>query len=284
MTAMHIWKGTDMRTIDNEELKTILCDMLDDFAAYCDANGYRYLLDYGSLLGAVRHHGFIPWDDDMDIMMPRDDYEKILTRYPAGRYKILHPGNHPQCQSPWAKIVDTRTSSHKGKHYPTPVSIDIYPVDRVPRDPAVRQREKKIQRFLVYALYAASTPFGMSTAYLGLRKTWRYYWRSFVKNAMIAAFRFTTPAFWGRLANRLAVRHHDEPSDTIAFVTSVNMNEMDLPLDYFDHRKQISFDGHTYWIPEDYDNYLAHIYGDYMTPPPAAAQQGRHVTEYYWKE
>ena len=272
-----------MRTIDNEELKTILCDMLDDFAAYCDANGYRYLLDYGSLLGAVRHHGFIPWDDDMDIMMPRDDFEAAFRGYSSDKYQAAYFDTCPDFWGVWGKIFDTRTSSTKGKHYPTPISIDVYPVDRVPKNPRLRWLEKRLQKLIVYMDYAANTPFGMSTAFFGA-KGWRYYYRSFVKNSMIAVLRFTKPSTWRRLANRLAKIHHADSSDTIAFVTSINTNEVDLPADYFDHRKKVPFDDRFYWIPEDYEAYLTQIYGDYMTPPPEARCVGKHYTEYYWKD
>ena len=66
------------RSISIEEIKKIETDILDEVVAFCNQNGLRYFLAYGTLLGAVRHKGFIPWDDDIDIHMPRPDYERFL--------------------------------------------------------------------------------------------------------------------------------------------------------------------------------------------------------------
>lgn len=62
-----------------EDIKKISLDILKKVAKICDDNGFRYVLAYGTLIGAIRHHGFIPWDDDIDIQMPRPDYERFLT-------------------------------------------------------------------------------------------------------------------------------------------------------------------------------------------------------------
>ena len=70
-----------MRTITAEELRKIMLDILKDVASFCDANGITYFLSCGTLIGAVRHHGFIPWDDDIDIDMPRPDYERFIKLY-----------------------------------------------------------------------------------------------------------------------------------------------------------------------------------------------------------
>lgn len=70
-----------MREINIDELKKIEYDMLVDFAKFCDKNNLIYFLSSGTLLGAVRHHDFIPWDDDIDVMLPRKDYEKFVTSY-----------------------------------------------------------------------------------------------------------------------------------------------------------------------------------------------------------
>lgn len=66
-----------MKQMTLEELKTAELDILTDVAEFCDKNGLKYFLAYGTLIGAVRHKGFIPWDDDIDIWMPRDDYNKF---------------------------------------------------------------------------------------------------------------------------------------------------------------------------------------------------------------
>lgn len=68
-----------MNRIPSQEFKELTLDMMDHFAQFCEKNGLRYLIDYGTLLGAVRHQGFIPWDDDIDVTMPREDYNRLLS-------------------------------------------------------------------------------------------------------------------------------------------------------------------------------------------------------------
>lgn len=277
-----------MTPIDDKTLKIVLCDMLDDFAAYCDAHGYIYLLDYGTLLGAVRHHGFIPWDDDIDIMMMRDDFERALCGYRSERYRMTC--NCDDYGGAWAKLIDTWTTSLPGIHgSDIPVSIDVYPVDRLPKKSWVRAIEQRLQKIFGYIIWACNTPFGhMSTAFVGAPKTFgvyrRYLWRSFVKNTMILAFHPTKGSFWARLSNRLAKRHHDNGNPEIAFQVSVNPNEPVITESFFHHRKKVPFDDRAYWIPEDYDSYLTQLYGDYMTPIPEEARIGKHQTQYAWRD
>ena len=80
-----------MREIGFSEIKSVALDILKDVAHFCDTHDIRYVLAYGTMLGAVRHKGFIPWDDDIDIMMPRDDYNRFIKTYNEhnSRYQVF---------------------------------------------------------------------------------------------------------------------------------------------------------------------------------------------------
>ena len=96
---------------DIKELRDIQLGIMDDVHRFCEAQGLRYSLSSGTLIGAVRHQGYIPWDDDIDIYMMRDDYERFLKTYhdEQGRYRVLDPKKEDHYYYTFAKVVDQRT-------------------------------------------------------------------------------------------------------------------------------------------------------------------------------
>lgn len=98
-----------MKEIDVDELKHIQLDMLKDVHAFCVNNNIKYSLAYGTLLGAVRHRGYIPWDDDIDIMMLREDYNRFVHSYDNDIYRIEDLSTDPDYELPYAKVEDVRT-------------------------------------------------------------------------------------------------------------------------------------------------------------------------------
>ena len=115
------------------EMQQIESDILRSFSMYCEENGLRYYAAYGTLLGAIRHKGFIPWDDDVDVMMPRKDYEQLIggNNNIEGRYSIISRKNKADFPYAFAKCIDNYTEMEEmtyrfGK---IGVYIDIFPLD-----------------------------------------------------------------------------------------------------------------------------------------------------------
>ncbi|MBQ8445584.1 MAG: LicD family protein, partial [Opitutales bacterium] len=127
-----------MREITHEELKQIQLGILDKVHEFCEKNGITYFLSSGTLIGAVRHKGYIPWDDDLDLYMPRADYDKFIKLFSANspeNTKLLSLETDKKYQYPFAKVIDDRTEMVEtavGESFKIGVYIDVFPVDSVP--------------------------------------------------------------------------------------------------------------------------------------------------------
>ena len=96
--------------LTNNEIKSIELNLLLEFKRFCELNNLRYYLAYGTLLGAIRHKGFIPWDDDIDVIMPRNDYEKFIEIYvPSKENFLLRSNKLGNFSAPFSKLVDSNT-------------------------------------------------------------------------------------------------------------------------------------------------------------------------------
>ena len=148
-----------MRKLSVEECRKISFDILRDIADYCEKHDLRYFLSVGTLLGCIRHKGFIPWDDDIDIMMPRLDYQKLISEY-DGKYRILNPHTGFLYYS---KAYDPNTVKYEpgtdySKYEPLGVDIDIFPLDGMVNDKAILDKLYKKECFLETLLRLSNQP------------------------------------------------------------------------------------------------------------------------------
>ena len=131
-----------MTEISIDELKKIQLDILKKVDDFNKKNKINYSLYFGSLLGAVRHQGYIPWDDDIDLMMPRRDYEKFIKNFELcqSKYKIKNSDNDNNFYSQYTKIFDpkTRLIENANVNYNIGVNIDLFPIDGLPKNSVTR--------------------------------------------------------------------------------------------------------------------------------------------------
>lgn len=268
-----------MRKItDIQELRDIQMGILDDVHRFCEEQGLRYSLSSGTLIGAVRHGGYIPWDDDIDIYMMRDDYERFLQTYhdSKGLYRLLAPPpvGGGQGEAPYyytfAKVVDTRTRmvEKETEGYEIGVYIDVFPVDYVPEDLKERERifkRKKLLYKIRRCKISNSNPLHSRMAYLCYR------------NLPL------TVEMIDKMIRQLIVRR--EPTDMLCHMTEAGPTTPKgcFPAADMKIMRDMKFETRTYKAMIGYDDYLRRTYGDYMQLPPED-QRVTHQFEAYWKD
>lgn len=267
----------ELRTIDDDEARRLMLELLIAFAQYCDENGLRYFLAYGTLLGAVRHKGYIPWDNDVDVVMPRPDYDKLL-----GLVKEKPIADYIDCLDyrevktfPFAKLVDNRTVLRE-YFYVTEESsgiyCDVFPLDGYPDDTAQQQniikKAKHGKNMFKFANYRFN---------VGKKPAIRI-----IKNILYPISRlFSNEKICTKL-NLLCKDYDFDKSETVGnIVWGFYDKELGLKREYFDIEHG-EFEGHTFNIPKNYDKVLTALYGDYMKLPPENERKV-HFYDAVWK-
>ena len=264
--------------IETEEFKEISLDVLCVVHDFCEENGIKYSLACGTLIGAIRHKGFIPWDDDIDIYMVREDYNHFLSIFPQlykERYSVISLEHSTHWNCAFAKVYDSRTIMIEDKRTDIEglgIGIDIFPIDQAPDDEKTwiqYERKRKILR----GIYEMKE--------LRWRKT-----RSLKKNVIVelcSLFLLPFPArFWARCMNSYGQKYNGQKSEYYA-ENCYGMPNNRFPKSDFSHVIDWPFEGRLFKIMEGYDDYLRRFFGDYMRLPPLEQQISHHHYVAYWK-
>jgi lipopolysaccharide cholinephosphotransferase len=260
-----------MRKIEDiQELRQIQMGILDEVHRFCEAHGLRYFLSSGTLIGAVRHKGYIPWDDDIDIYMPRKDYEELLQTYTSdsGHYRAINPQTEQHYYYTFAKVVDLRTRmvEKETAGYEIGVYMDIFPVDYVTDDLQERERIFKKKK-LLYKIRRCKIS---KNNYLRSRLAYYVYKHWPMSVGQIE-----------RKIRKLIVL--TEPTRTVCNMTEAGPSIKGcFPAEDIASSVDIEFERKQYKTMVGYKDYLQRTYGDYMTLPPVE-QRVTHKFEAYWK-
>lgn len=257
------------------QLHKIELGILLDISRVCQQYGLRFYLAEGSLIGAIRHKGFIPWDDDVDIAMPREDYEKFLKVAPAAlgeRYEVQHSTTIKNYWSPFIKIrllSDTHLFRQQHIAHLTENNgplVDIFPLDNVPK---LHSFSQTMNRRLI-GLYR-----GAITRKLGCVKNTSF------KGRIISLFsHFVTIDWLHRKLERLHTKYNSPQNGYLVnWASYYPANRETFPREAFGEPLMVPFEGYEMPVPCDYDTVLTTIYGDYMTPPPPEKRVIKHNFE-----
>ncbi|MBR7071247.1 MAG: LicD family protein [Clostridia bacterium] len=256
------------------EIKTIAFDILKYFRSVCEENHIPYSLAYGTLLGAVRHSGFIPWDDDVDVFLLRRDYDRFLQavqQRPHPRFQLFTAQSHPDFFYAYAKLIDTDTVMKEYGVHPfsgNGVFVDIFPLDNIPSDEKGFERFTRRLRFNA-ALHSASVIQHLNKFQKPLR------WKLSAALLMPLAKLFGTK-FWLKRYDKLLHTYDGSETEYVCCLTENPSFRERIKRTRMEHLESVLFEGEPFSCMAETEQFLIDRYGDYRKLPPVEARGLQH--------
>jgi putative licD1 protein len=268
--------ASDEALIDPEllhRIQALLLKMLADFDDTCRRLDIPYVVYGGTAIGAVRHHGFIPWDDDVDVLMTRADYERFLKEAPDALpegYQIDNTRTRPDFPFMFTKLGLKGTllvpEFGRDSKYRMPISLDVLPVDNVPDDSRAARSMSRSTWLWGRLLYVQGTPTPYLIGIKGLRRVAIHTATSAAHWAMrlLRVTPRTLQARWDRAARR----YEDTPTRRMADFSMRDPWNWAVTTDDLYPALEVPFEDITVKLARNYDKLLRRSYGDYMQLPP----------------
>ena len=261
-----------MRILEKKDIQMNLFEILCFFADICERHKLRYGLCGGTLLGAVRHKGFIPWDDDTDVFMPRPDYmrlHKILSEKSLPKKYKFKSNLLGNSIYPTAKIVDVRTyTQSEYMELDSHLFLDIFPVDGLP------EKQDDACDYLNKAKIVKKTLY-LSLANIGKGKSAT---KKIAKIPFVMCAKLIGNSYWSNKLDSMARKYDFNKCTNVgAVASSCGYCELFAKKDFLS-LSLYEFNGRNFYGPADADAYLSRLYGDYMKLPPVKDR------EYHYKK
>lgn len=255
-----LYKNRDgYRKLDEAEIKEVELGVMDYIHNLCQKENINYSLAYGTLLGAVRHKGYIPWDDDIDISLKRDEYDKLyqaILRDNDSIYKVVSWENDARYPYPFYRVYDARTvydNNYIGNDIDLGICVDVFPFDYYTDVNKDMVKLDTYRRLSVYTLY------GIHNKNAKLKNIVRY--------LLVLLFRLTRVKTWNQKMNILSMQEKD--GDFIDYLMENKRVSTKFDKSFLDTTIDSPFEDRVYKIPVAYQQILSAIYGDdFMEIPP----------------
>lgn len=272
--------------MEMKDIQRVSLEILKFVTSLCEREGFRYCLMYGTLIGAIRHQGYIPWDDDVDIMMPRPDYEKFLKycydhNEELGIYRIFNTDTNKDYIYGITRVSDSRYNIIKeetSENCGMGIFIDVYPYDGLGND------KEEALRLLSISRRCCDIIVDMTRANQSVPKKLNY------KGKIVYLF--------NRFINRIrGVRYYLHKNSSLRGEYKFDESEFVGPLmwyfskphavlfkrSWFDNLIKMPFEDGMFYVPSEYHDLLTQAYGDYMKPPPVEKRIYQHQYKAYKK-
>ena len=253
---------------DIRNIQQILLDMYRELDKLCEKYDLKIFLTGGSVLGAIRHKGFIPWDDDMDVALPRDDYEKLIgiaeKELPEHlkivwisrpfHYRLIDTRYELKLNTAYSKLLDSDEQAF--------ISIDIQPFDGVPKGLLGKMHSLKTLAFR--ACYKMCSPDRII-----YDESWREGWETrLLKLLKHFKYLFKNEEIWKKRFDKAMKQYDYKLCGNIAdYVGKYKFKDI-YPKNWWEPGQKVEFENIRVLVPSEYDRYLKAIYGDYMKLPP----------------
>lgn len=265
-----------MKELTLQELKKIEFDILKMFDSFCKENNIKYYLSHGTLLGAVRYKKFIPWDDDVDLLIPREDYNRMIKLFKdTEQYRLFAFEKSEKYRYPFAKLCDMTTrkiefTSNNGIELG--VDIDLFPLDAWDDDLDKANKEVKyIQKNMYYLSLTKSKHPSTSNPL-----------KRFVMAIIMVLFKRFGSKYFIKKIIKTSYKSAQKDNNYLGCKAWCVYGEKGIiPAEVFADTVDIEFEGEFFPAPIGWDKYLTCLYGDYLPEPPKEKQKTHHTFKAY---
>jgi lipopolysaccharide cholinephosphotransferase len=264
-----------MRELSRREAQEIEIELLEEFANICESHDLRYFLAYGTLIGAARHKGFVPWDDDVDVMMPREDFEILLSEF--NKWRLRTTSELVNCRNglsrfPYGRMIDTRTlvdEQYCEGGEELGAWIDVFPLDDMPTNASGLFR--RIAYWNTARMFAISDP-----------KKGVSLFARIAKRILVPFYRRKGSIHYAKKMDKAVMEWPEHDPLCYAEILGVTERKKPLPKKWFEPA-YLHFENREYCVPSFYDEVLTSCYGDWRKLPPEE-QRISHPMKIYLKE
>ena len=263
----------NIKEVSVKDIQNKMLDILVYFKEFCEKNGLRFALCGGTCLGAVRHKGFIPWDDDVDVFMLREDYEKLQSLWEKNadteRYSCVRSNDKINIHHSATEIKDNNTTFINSHSVDLDINhglmIDVIPIDGIPES-----KLKRIMQMIDSMIYCC----------FNFQRLPEHKGKLIYIITKIALGVFKSPGIRYKIWKGAEKRLSKYPTEKCSLVASLgegtSIMRMRFPTEWFKELGYMEFEGHQMPVPADVDEYLKISFGDYMQLPPEEDRVARH--------